>query len=117
QRLEDLDTLLLPHRELPDPGPRVDREPVTSPELGNPSLDGARLDPKRPPDVTVVTEHHVLRDGESLDQAKVLVHHADPAMERIPGSMERNRLAVELELALVGPVQPGEDVRERALAG
>ena len=31
--------------------------------------------------------------------------------------MEVDRLAVELELALVGAVEAGEDVRERALAG
>ena len=64
----------------------------------------------------VVAEDHVLGDGERRDEAEVLVHHADPRVERVVRRVELDRLAVEADLALVGPVEPGEDVRERALA-
>ena len=65
----------------------------------------------------VVAEHDVLGDGERLDEPEVLVHHADAGVEGIPRRMEVHLLAVELDLALVGPVEPGEDVRERRLPG
>ena len=65
----------------------------------------------------MVAEHDVLRDRERLDEAEVLVHHEDPRVERVAWRMELHRPAVEEDLAGVRPVQAGEDVRERALAG
>ncbi len=50
-------------------------------------------------------------------EPEVLVHHADPGVERVARRGERDRLAVEEDLALVRPVEAGEDVRERRLAG
>ena len=40
-----------------------------------------------------------------------------PASSASRGEWNVDRLAVEEDLALVGPVEAGEDVRERALAG
>ena len=40
-----------------------------------------------------------------------------PGVERVARRVEAHRLAVEHDLALVRPVEAGEDVRERALAG
>ena len=51
------------------------------------------------------------------DQPEVLVHHPDPRVERVARRGEVGGLAVEEDLALVRPVEAGEDVRERALAG
>ena len=72
---------------------------------------------ERATDVAVITEDDVLRDGERLDEAEVLMHHPDPRVERVPRRGERDRLPEELELALVGVVEPDQDVREGALAG
>ena len=40
-----------------------------------------------------------------------------PAAMASRGEPKRDRLAVEQDLAGVGPVQPGQDVHQRALAG
>ena len=47
ERLQDLDALLLPDRELPDPRARVDRHPVALAELGHALLDRARVEAER----------------------------------------------------------------------
>jgi hypothetical protein len=44
------------------------------------------------------------------------MHHRDAGVERIPRRVEFNRLAEEPDLALIRPVEPGQDVRERRLA-
>ena len=114
ERLQDLDPLLLTDRELPDPRVRVDRHPVALGEL----LDAARDDPvpekERAADVPLA-EDDVLGDRERLDETEVLVHHPDPGVERVLRRRERDGPPEELDLALVGVVEAGEDVRERAL--
>ena len=117
QRLQDLHALLLADRELPDPRARVDREAVAGRELRDPSLGSAGMKSERSPLAAVVAEHDVLGDGERLDQPEVLVHHPDARVERVSRPAELDRVAVKSDLALIGPVEPGEDVRERALAG
>jgi hypothetical protein len=47
----------------------------------------------------------------------VLVHHADPALDRVLRGVERDQLAPDPNLACVGPVQPVQDVHERGLSG
>src|SRR5439155_26087795 len=94
ERLEDLDPLLLPDRELPDPCPRVDVEAVALAQLGNPPLDGARVQDEGP-SPSVVAEDDVLGDGERLHEAEVLMDHADAGVDRIPGRVEVDGIAVE----------------------
>jgi len=65
----------------------------------------------------MVAEDHVLGDGERRDKPEVLVHHADPRVERIARRVKRDGAAVEEDLALVRPVETGENVRQRRLAG
>ena len=59
----------------------------------------------------------VLGDGERRDEPEVLVHHADPGVERVARRVRTRPARRRADLALVGPVEAGEDVRERALAG
>ena len=47
----------------------------------------------------------------------MLVDHADAGADRIARAAELDRLAVDQDLALVGPVEAGEDVHQRGLAG
>ena len=65
----------------------------------------------------VIAEDDIFGDGERLDQPEMLVHHADPGVQRIGRRVEVHGTAVEQDLALVRPVEPGQDVRQRALAG
>ena len=65
----------------------------------------------------MVAEDDVLRDRERLDEPEVLVHHPDTGVEGVARGVEVHQPAVEEDLALVGPVEPRQDVRERALAG
>jgi hypothetical protein len=46
----------------------------------------------------------------------VLVHHADAGGDGVRRRTEAVSLVVEQDLALVGPVEPEEDVHERGLA-
>ena len=83
ERLEDLDALLLADRELPDPRARVDREPVALARARRPaarSRAGAR---NERPIVAMVAEHDVLGDRERRHEPEVLVHHADPRVDRV----------------------------------
>ncbi len=118
ERLDDLDALLLADRELPDPcATGRSRARSAPPSSATRRSTRIAMEPERPPDVAVVAEHDVLRHGEGLDEAEVLVHHADPRLERLPRRVEADGCAVDAQLARIGLVQPGEDVRERALAG
>ncbi len=68
-------------------------------------------------DVAVVAEHDVLGDRERHHEPEVLVNHPDPGVDPVARGVEGDGLPVDLELPLVGAVETGEDVRERALAG
>ena len=117
QRLQDLDALLLADRELPDHAHAGGRRARSARRAPRPALDRALVHEERATLRPVVSEHDVLGDGERLDQPEVLVHHADAGIERVAWRVEADRLAVELDVALVRPVEAGEDVRERRLPG
>ncbi len=97
ERLQDLDALLLADRELPDARPGIDCEAVAAAQLPDPLLDRARMNDEAPPVTTVVAEDDVLGHGERLDEAEVLVHHADPCIERVARRVKADLLAVELD--------------------
>src|SRR4029078_9922929 len=115
--LQDLDALLLADGELPHARPRVDRDPVALAEPGDVPLDPARTDDEAASLWPVFAEDDVLGDREGRDESEVLVHHADPGVDRVAGRVTRAGLDVEPDRSLVRPVQPREDVRQRALAG
>ena len=62
-------------------------------------------------------EHHVFEHGERVDQHEVLMHHADAAGDRVVGTGDLDRLAIDPDLAAVGPVEAVEDRHEGRLAG
>ena len=117
ERLQDFDALLLADRELPDLRLRIDREPVALAQLLDAPLGGRRTQDDAATLASMVAEDDVLRDRERLDQPEVLVHHADARVEGVAWRVEADTLAVELDLTLVLPVEPGQDVRERRLPG
>src|SRR5262249_5604202 len=62
-------------------------------------------------------EDDVLPDGEARHEHEVLVHHAEPVLDRVLGPRERGAPAIDQDLALVRPVEAVEDLHERRLAG
>jgi hypothetical protein len=47
----------------------------------------------------------------------VLVDHADAVRDRVAGRPESDRHAVDLDLAAIRPVEPGQDAHQRRFAG
>jgi hypothetical protein len=61
-------------------------------------------------------EHDVLLDGQVVGQHEVLVHHADPGLDRVRRGAEVDALAHHLDGALVGLLHPVEDLHQGGLA-
>ena len=116
ERLQDLHPLLLADRDVGDQRVGVDLELELRGELADALVRGAVVE--HDPGVRrLVREHDVLRDRHDRDEHEVLVHHPDPAVDRVLRRLEDDGLAVHEDLALVGPVEPVEDVHQRRLAG
>src|SRR5205823_6369752 len=65
----------------------------------------------------VVPDRDVLRRGEAADQPQLLVDHADAAQLGVVWRADRDRLAVDPDLAGLGPIDAGQDVHQAGLAG
>ena len=115
ERLQDLRTLLLADRDLLDPGARVDGQPESLRQLADLPLGLADVEHRAA--ARLVREHDVLRDRHHRDEHEVLVHHADPEVDRVARRADLDLVAAQKDLALVGRVEPVEDVHERRLAG
>ena len=117
--LEDLDPLTFADRQLPHRCRGVHLESVVVGELLDALVQFAPCSaPRRPRRAGhPVTEDDVLGDGEAVDEAEVLVHHADPVGCRIVGRAQVQLLAVEQDVARVGPIEAGEHRAEGGLAG
>jgi len=115
ERLEDLDALLLAHRQLPDARTRVDGQTELVCEPGHLAFQRGAVGHEPP--VMLVAERDVLGDRDRLHEPEVLVHHPDSALQGVAGRAQCHRLAVQLERALIRPVQARDDVGQRALAG
>ena len=61
--------------------------------------------------------HHVLPHGHAAEGAELLEGAADAATVDLIGPEARDGLAGEADVAAVGPVEAGDDVEERRLAG
>jgi hypothetical protein len=97
-RLHDLHALLLADRELPDLRSRIDRHVERlGRQLDLPRGVASPKQERRSP----ICESDVLGDREGLDQAEVLVHHADARLDRVARRVELDRPAVHLDLPLV----------------
>ena len=59
----------------------------------------------------------VLGDGKVGEEAGMLVHDRDAAVQRIDGGTQHHRCAVDRHMARVGPVHAGQHLDAGALAG
>ena len=116
EHLDNLDALLDADGQFLDDGVGIDLEAIFGVDradlfarLGEIEIieHSRRLDP----------EHDVFGDGEHRNQHEMLVDHADSGANRVAWSAELHRLAVDQDLALVGPIHPGQHVHHRRLAG
>ena len=68
-------------------------------------------------DVLVPAEHQVVEHGEVLEQRDVLEGAGQPRRGDPVRPLAQDALAEELHRALLGPVDAGEHVEQRGLAG
>ncbi len=91
-------------------------KPKRAAELDDPPARLASVE-EDPVGHRLVAEQDVLGDGQDWDQHEVLVDHVDPAGDRVGRTADRDRAAVEQDLALVRRGQPVQDVHQGGLAG
>ena len=111
ERLQDLDPLLVPHRQIFDPRVRVDAQLVVLGELGEelPRLAKRGFQPG----ALLGAQNDVLENREILDQLEVLEHHTDPGRDRRLAVGDLGFLAVDEDLAFVGLIEAVEDRHQR----
>ena len=115
ERAQDLDALLLADGDVADARVGVHAEPEAVRQLAH--APGRRLGVEQHALARLGGEDDVLGHRHHRHEHEVLVDHPDPEVDRLPRRLDRHRLAVEQELALVGPVEPVEDAHQRRLAG
>ena len=116
QRLGDLDHLLLGDGQGADHVLRVQRELQPVDQFGSLTV----LFPVVQEEAAATwlpADEDVLRDGEIGHQVELLMDDADPGLLGMFGPADLVALAVEVELALIGGVDPGEQLHQRRLAG
>lgn len=115
QRLRDLDQLGLRDRELRDGQIGIEVEV----ELGKPApcllANPAAID--QTATRRELLQQDVLADAEAGDEVAFLVYDADPGRGRLVRRREVHLLPVEHQPAAIRPVQPGDDLDQRRLAG
>ena len=62
-------------------------------------------------------EDDILSDRERPDQHEFLMDHADAVRDRLAGTADGDRSAVDKDLAFLGLMKSVEDLHQRALAG
>ena len=115
ERLDDLDALLDADGEILHQRIGVDVEAEARGDLADALAGGLQIQ-----DAAglgrLVAEHDVLGDGEDRDEHEVLMDHADAGAHRVAGTLEVLHDVVEQDDAVVGSVQPVQDVHQGRLA-
>jgi hypothetical protein len=114
ERLQDLDALLLRDGNRLDARVRRDRKAELLRQRADALLRRVHVEER--PAARLGREDDVLRHRHYRYEHEVLVHHAHAPIDRIAGRRDANGLPVQMDLALVGVVEPVEDVHERRLA-
>ncbi len=113
QRLQDLDPLLLPDRQLIHASRRIDAdsEAVRCIRRAAPGLGQVEAQARR------ATEREVLGDRHRPHQREVLGHHPDPRVDRVARGSDATRLPIDQDLTGIGLREPVGDAHDRGLAG
>ena len=94
-------------------GVGVEREPVALGRGGELLASTAAVEAER----AGTGEQEVVEHRERTEHERVLVKHADAGGDRVAWRRQRQRLAVEHDLAVVRPDEPGQHLHQRRLAG
>jgi hypothetical protein len=113
QDLQDLDALLLAHREVLHDRPGVHDEPVLLRQLADAFVRGVHVEDA----LVLVAEDDGLGDREGIDEHEVLVDHADAEGDRHARRRRLHLLPAHEDPAPVGRVHPVERPHQRRLAG
>ena len=111
QALDDLDALTHPGGEIADEGVGIESEPIALADLDD---EVARRLPVEP---AAFAEGDVLPHPQLVDEAEVLVHHADAERGGRLRIGDVLLAAVDRDRAAIGRDEPDEDLHQRRLAG
>ena len=116
ERLQDLDALLLADGDVLDLRRRVDGQSVAVRDLLDAALGLVDVEHDPAPG-RLLGEDDVLGHRHHGDEHEVLVHHPHAGPDRRARSAQTHGVPLDHDLALVGVVEPVEDVHQRRLAG
>ncbi len=116
QRLRDLDELLVGDREPAREPVGVEPDAELLEHRGRLAAHPPAVDAAEPLE-RLHADEDVLGDGQVGEERRLLEDDRDPGRLRLLGVVEDRLLAVEQQPAGVGPVDAGEDLDERRLAG
>ena len=111
QALDDLDTLAEPGGEVAHEGIRIEPEPVALADVADQVARRPAVEP------AALAEGDVLPDDEFVDEAEVLVDHADTEGGSGLRIVDLAHRAVDGDLAAVGRHETDEDPHQRRLTG
>jgi hypothetical protein len=114
QQLHQLHALASAERQAPDRLVSIDREAVAGRQARR---EPAEITLQRQPSGKAMAKRDVLGSGEARHQALFLVDHADAQPLGVFGRVDLDRPPIELDLASIGSVQPGQDIHQAGLAG
>ena len=113
--LEDLHPLQDPNRQIFDPSPRVDHQPIFGAKC---TYSLGRFGAiQEDPGARLVAKYDVLGHRQSRKQLEGLMDHAQAGGDRIQGRVEAHGSSVDHDFARVGRRQSIEDRHQRGLAG
>src|SRR6266508_6822382 len=115
--LHALDALLNSYGKLLDYGVGRDVESEPLADLLHVSPGRAAIQKADPPAGGLHSEHDVLGHREHRNQHEVLVDHPQACRNGVPRAWEFHGLLIDEDLALVGVIQPVQDVHESGLPG
>ncbi len=113
QQLENLDLLLLAHRQVGDPGRGIDLHAVERGQRPHLVVDFRPVQPHP----AAVAELNIFGDGHRLHQFEVLVDHADTGSDGLVGRGQLDRGAVVENGPGIRLQLPGQNRHQRRLAG
>ena len=116
KRLGDLDELHLRDVELRDRRARVEIELENLEPAARLGMDGVVID-RAQKSAAEAFEQYVFADGEARNEIALLMDDADAGGDRIARTLEADGRAVEPQLALVRPIDAGDDLDQRRFAG
>ena len=112
--LQDLDHLLFSFRKLPYFGPQVDLEAVSLAELLYLFCRSLQVENGPRP---WVPEDDVFHHRVRRHQFAVLMNHPNPQIDGVKRRSELDRLPPDIDLTLVGLIQPEQDIHQGGLPG